>query len=243
MHSGHGFAYDTMRRAEVYSRHQHHLEAAAAGQDSLSLQHSLASSAANLDHQVRSPVKFVRVNWKPRTSSWRRKVDPWLPKLKFPQCLLFFLWSGLWKRPPPHSMVNKLSSLIFPWDLKFNHFLQTNADGDTTTTAAAGSTPAVGFPHSDVHFPIKKEFGQFLVKVKRSQNVLKCFILQGSDPENTIIRATIIMIIWCLAWFLQMSFVQSLEDCHCSAPLQSIKSLWQKCKEGFRHQNAWMHHY
>lgn len=62
MHSGHGFAYDTMRRAEVYSRHQHHLEAAAAGQDSLSLQHSLASSAANLDHQVRSPVKFVRVN-------------------------------------------------------------------------------------------------------------------------------------------------------------------------------------
>ena len=48
MHSGHGFAYDTMRRAEVYSRH-HHLEAA--GQDSLSLQHSLASST-NLDHQV-----------------------------------------------------------------------------------------------------------------------------------------------------------------------------------------------
>ena len=47
MHSGHGFAYDTMRRAEVYSRH-HHLEA---GQDSLSLQHSLASSA-NVDHQV-----------------------------------------------------------------------------------------------------------------------------------------------------------------------------------------------
>ena len=50
MHSGHGFAYDTMRRAEVYSRH-HPLEAAAAGQDSLSLQHSLTSSA-NLDHQV-----------------------------------------------------------------------------------------------------------------------------------------------------------------------------------------------
>ena len=50
MHSGHGFAYDTMRRAEVYSRH-HPLEAAAAGQDSLSLQHSLASQA-NLDHQV-----------------------------------------------------------------------------------------------------------------------------------------------------------------------------------------------
>ena len=50
MHSGHGFAYDTMRRAEVYSRHHHNLEAAAAGQDSLSLQHSLASS--NIDHQV-----------------------------------------------------------------------------------------------------------------------------------------------------------------------------------------------
>ena len=50
MHSGHGFAYDTMRRAEVYSRH-HPLEAATAGQDSLSLQHSLASST-NLDHQV-----------------------------------------------------------------------------------------------------------------------------------------------------------------------------------------------
>ena len=48
MHSGHGFAYDTMRRAEVYSRHPH-LEAA--GQDSLALQHSLASSAG-LDHQV-----------------------------------------------------------------------------------------------------------------------------------------------------------------------------------------------
>ena len=48
MHTGHGFAYDTMRRAEVYSRHP--LEAAA-GQDSLALQHSLASSA-NLDHQV-----------------------------------------------------------------------------------------------------------------------------------------------------------------------------------------------
>ena len=52
MHSGHGFAYDTMRRAEVYSRH-HPLEAAAAGQDSLSLQHSLASSA-NIEHQVTS---------------------------------------------------------------------------------------------------------------------------------------------------------------------------------------------
>lgn len=54
MHSSHGFAYDTaMRRAEVYSRHHPSLEAAAAaGQDSLSLQHSLASSAANLDHQV-----------------------------------------------------------------------------------------------------------------------------------------------------------------------------------------------
>ena len=48
MHSGHGFAYDTMRRAEVYSRHPH-LEAA--GQDSLALQHSLASSAG-IDHQV-----------------------------------------------------------------------------------------------------------------------------------------------------------------------------------------------
>ena len=48
MHSGHGFAYDTMRRAEVYSRHPH-LEAA--GQDSLALQHSLASTAG-LDHQV-----------------------------------------------------------------------------------------------------------------------------------------------------------------------------------------------
>merc|ERR1712186_167334 len=39
-----------MRRAEVYSRH-HPLEAAAAGQDSLSLQHSLTSST-NLDHQT-----------------------------------------------------------------------------------------------------------------------------------------------------------------------------------------------
>ena len=48
MHGGHGFAYDTMRRAEVYSRHPH-LDAA--GQDSLALQHSLASSAG-LDHQV-----------------------------------------------------------------------------------------------------------------------------------------------------------------------------------------------
>ena len=56
MHSGHGFAYDTMRRAEVYSRH-HPLEAAAAGQDSLSLQHSLTSST-NLDHQV----KFYKWN-------------------------------------------------------------------------------------------------------------------------------------------------------------------------------------
>ncbi len=49
MHSaGHGFAYDTMRRAEVYSRHP--LEAAA-GQDPLALQHSLASSAG-IEHQV-----------------------------------------------------------------------------------------------------------------------------------------------------------------------------------------------
>jgi len=78
MHSGHGFAYDTMRRAEVYSRHPH-LEAA--GQDSLALQHSLSSSAG-LDHQ-------------------------------------------------------------------------TNADGETGSTA----TSAAGFPHSEVHFPIKKEFG------------------------------------------------------------------------------------
>ena len=45
---------------------------------------------------------------------------------------------------------------LFPWDLKFNHFLQTNADGDATTSV---TTPNVGFPHSDVHFPIKKEFG------------------------------------------------------------------------------------
>ena len=56
MHSGHGFAYDTMRRAEVYSRHPH-LEAA--GQDSLALQHSLASSAG-LDHQVLIMFKFSR---------------------------------------------------------------------------------------------------------------------------------------------------------------------------------------
>ena len=48
MHGGHGFAYDTMRRAEAYSRHPH-LDAA--GQDSLALQHSLATSAG-LDHQV-----------------------------------------------------------------------------------------------------------------------------------------------------------------------------------------------
>jgi hypothetical protein len=47
MHSGHGFAYDTMRRAEVYSRHP--LDS---GQDSLALQHSLASSAGMIDHQV-----------------------------------------------------------------------------------------------------------------------------------------------------------------------------------------------
>ena len=51
--------------------------------------------------------------------------------------------------------------LIYPWDLKFNHFLQTNADGDTNTTSATAA-PAVGFPHSDVHFPIKKEFGKYL---------------------------------------------------------------------------------
>ena len=55
MHSGHGFAYDTMRRAEVYSRHPH-LEAA--GQDSLALQHSLASSAG-LDHQVYILFEFL----------------------------------------------------------------------------------------------------------------------------------------------------------------------------------------
>ena len=61
MHSGHGFAYDTMRRAEVYSRHP--LEA---GQDSLALQHSLATSA-NLEHQVcpQGPKKH-RVNCKLR---------------------------------------------------------------------------------------------------------------------------------------------------------------------------------
>ena len=52
MHGGHGFAYDTMRRAEVYSRHPH-LDAA--GQDSLALQHSLASSAG-LDHQVSAAI-------------------------------------------------------------------------------------------------------------------------------------------------------------------------------------------
>ena len=49
----------------------------------------------------------------------------------------------------------------FPWDLKFNHFLgfffQINADGDTGSST---TTPAVGFPHSEVHFPIKKEFGK-----------------------------------------------------------------------------------
>ena len=53
--------------------------------------------------------------------------------------------------------------LIYPRDLKFNHFLQTNADGDTNTTSAVAA-PAVGFPHSDVHFPIKKEFGEYLYK-------------------------------------------------------------------------------
>lgn len=78
------------------------------------------------------------------------------------------------KPPGRHrlNLVNKLSSLIFPWDLKFNHFLQTNADGDTTTTAAA-STPAVGFPHSDVHFPIKKEFGKFSKNLTLQKNVSK----------------------------------------------------------------------
>ena len=58
-------------------------------------------------------------------------------------------------------LLHFVSCCIYPWDLKFNHFLQTNADGDTTTTSAT-APPAVGFPHSDVHFPIKKEFGKFL---------------------------------------------------------------------------------
>ena len=43
-------------------------------------------------------------------------------------------------------------------------FFQTNADGDT---ASSTTTPAVGFPHSEVHFPIKKEFGK--------ENI--CFVL------------------------------------------------------------------
>ena len=96
------------------------------------------------------------------------------------QCLLFFLWSAfelsafsqlrthmdkrvaLMGGQHYYTIYNPRFSvfLIYPWDLKFNHFLQTNADGDTTTTSAAAA-PAVGFPHSDVHFPIKKEFGEF----------------------------------------------------------------------------------
>ena len=53
MHSGHGFAYDSMaRRAEAYSRHPLEAAAAQAGQDSLALQHSLAASSVGLDHQV-----------------------------------------------------------------------------------------------------------------------------------------------------------------------------------------------
>lgn len=73
MHSGHGFAYDTMRRAEVYSRHP--LEA---GQDSLALQHSLATSA-NLEHQVMSPRakkhRELIVSWDFEVSLRKKKVD------------------------------------------------------------------------------------------------------------------------------------------------------------------------
>jgi len=49
MHSAaaHGFAYDSMRRAEAY---RHPLDT----QDPLSLQHSLAVSSSNNDHQVRT---------------------------------------------------------------------------------------------------------------------------------------------------------------------------------------------
>ena len=117
MHSGHGFAYDTMRRAEVYSRHP--LEA---GQDSLALQHSLATSA-NLEHQVcpQGPKKH-RVNCKLRLWSFSSpEKESWSPSFPHPfsvrrsECLLFFrLFYEL-------RVVNEKTK--FPWDLKFNHFL------------------------------------------------------------------------------------------------------------------------
>ena len=155
MHSGHGFAYDTMRRAEVYSRHP--LEA---GQDSLALQHSLATSA-NLEHQVcpQGPKKH-RVNCKLRLWSFSSpEKESWSPSFPHPfsvrrsECLLFFrLFSMSW------GWSTRRQSSLGTWNLiTFLAFFQTNADGDT---ASSTTTPAVGFPHSEVHFPIKKEFGK-----------------------------------------------------------------------------------
>ena len=153
MHSGHGFAYDTMRRAEVYSRHP--LEA---GQDSLALQHSLATSA-NLEHQVcpQGPKNIeLIVSWDFEVSQVRKKkVDLrhfpthfQLEGLSVYYSFGFSLWVEGGQR----------WSSLGTWNsITFLAFFQTNADGDT---ASSTTTPAVGFPHSEVHFPIKKEFGK-----------------------------------------------------------------------------------
>ena len=70
------------------------------------------------------------------------------------------------EKPPKAEKWSNLSSSHGRIEIQYLSFSQTNADGETGSTAAvaaaaaAGATPtAVGFPHSDVHFPIKKEFG------------------------------------------------------------------------------------